>query len=136
MNPDDQKPVMGAAPTNTDPNMTPPTTGPTQPSQMPQPSVSPTPPVDDQPAAPDFGQQPASGPVPSADNTPGVTPVNPADNSSAYGQGNMQPENPQPLMPSAPNKSIDRRKTGLILLAVVIVALAVVAWLMTQAFSN
>jgi hypothetical protein len=135
MNPDDQKPVMGAAPTNTDPTMTPPTAGPAQPSQMPQSPVGPTPPVDGQPAAPDFGQQPASGPTP-VDNTPGVTPVNPTENSGAYGQGNMQSENPQPLTPSTPNKAIDRRKTGLILLAVVIIALAVVAWLMTQAFSG
>lgn len=138
MNPDDQKPAMGAAPTNVDPNVTPPAAGPAQPAQMPQAPVGPTPPVDDQPAAPNFGQESATGPTPPADNTPGVSPVspNPTDNSGAYGQGTMQPESPQPLTPSTPNKPIDRRKTGLILLVVVIVALAVVAWLMTQAFSG
>lgn len=138
MNPDDQKPVTGAAPTSADPNMTPPAVDPAMPAQAPQAPVGPTPPLDDQPAAPSFGQEPAAGPTAPVDNTPGVSPVspNPAESAGAYGQGTMQPESPQPLTPSTTNKPIDRRKTGLILLAVVIVALAVVAWLMTQAFSS
>lgn len=136
MNPDDQQPGQGTTPNNLDQN-TPPTTNP-QPSAMPQPPVDPmptTPSASPTPGAmPAPDQQAPASPLP-GDDTPGVTPVSPT-NDGAYGQGTMQPEVP-PTMPAASPKSpMDRRKTGLILLAVVIVALAVVAWLMTQAFSG
>jgi len=143
MNPDDNANQPGA-PTNpnpTTPNAMPPVT----PDEMPQ-SQGFTPPAgQDTPAAPTNNVTPGvsaptsptanPGVTPAVDSTPPVTPS--SDASGPYGAGTMQPET-TPTMPNLdkPSQPVNKRRTGLILVALIVVALAVVAWLMVQAFSS